>query len=112
MDYRGYLAFVVTLILGFYQIVMWDTHAIEVIPLQIKHILGKSTQGDLERLTAICLERRHTQCVERSMRLIGQKDMTQIPRLAEYQLKVGQVEAALQSYRDYFQLGGDRKSVV
>jgi tetratricopeptide (TPR) repeat protein len=94
------------LIAGFLQLTSWDTYSIEVIPLQIKGLIGASTNQDLERMAEICLDRKKLDCVENAYTKLGERDQTQLLRLGKFEMSRGHYNEAVNTYRNFFSKGG------
>lgn len=98
------IAFV--LIAGFLQLTSWDTYSIEVIPLQVKGLIGASTNQDLERLAEICLDRKKLDCVESTYARLSERDQSQLIRLGKFEMSRGHYQEAVNTYRGFFSKGG------
>lgn len=98
------IAFV--LIAGFLQLTSWDTYSIEVIPLQVKGLIGASTNQDLERMAEICLERKKLDCVESAYSRLSERDQSQLLRLGKFEMSRGHYQDAVNTYRNFFTKGG------
>lgn len=94
------------MIVGFLQLSIWDNHAVDVIPLQIKDLIGASTADDMERLANICMERNKLDCVEKQYSRLGDRDYTQLLRLGKFQMARAHYAEAVNTYRTYFSKGG------
>lgn len=91
---------------AFAQITVWDGHAFEVIPLEVKELAGLSKASDLERMAEICLERKRFKCVEVEYLRLAKKDPKQLLRLGKIQMTRLQYKDAASTYRRYFSSGG------
>lgn len=90
----------------FLQLCIWDSHFLEVIPLQAKDLIGASSNQDLERMAAICLERKKLDCVERAYSRLGERDQSQLLRLGKFEMSRGHYNEAVETYRQFFSKGG------
>lgn len=90
----------------FIQISIWDGHALEVIPLQMKEIAGMSAVSDVERMAEICLERKRYACVESEYLRLAKKDPHQLLRLGKLQMDRLHYKEAAATYRRFFAEGG------
>lgn len=98
------LAFV--MVAGFMQLSIWDTHAIEVIPLQVKELLGTSSNQDIEQFADICMDRKKLDCVEKEYTRLGDRDPSQLLRLGKFQMQRAHYTEAVNTYRTFFSKGG------
>ena len=96
----------VFMIAGFLQLSIWDNHALEVVPLEAKELIGASSNSDIERFAEICLERKKLDCVEREYSKLGERDNSQLLRLGKFQMQRARYAEAVNSYRTYFTKGG------
>lgn len=94
------------LVAGFLQLCSWDTHFLEVIPLQAKELIGASSNEDLEQMAAICLDRKKLDCVERAYSKLGDRDQNQLLRLGKFQMSRAHYTEAANTYRTFFTKGG------
>lgn len=100
------VALCVLFISVFVQICVWDGYAFEVIPLEIKELAGMSQMSDVERMAAICLERKRYKCVETEYLRLAKKDPKQLLRLGKLQMTRLQYKDAASTYHRYFSSGG------
>jgi tetratricopeptide (TPR) repeat protein len=96
----------VFLIAGFLQLATWDNHAIEILPLQAKQLVGALNTEDLEKFAQICLDRRKFDCVEREYSKLGERDAKNLLRLGKFQMSRARYAEAVESYRKFFAGGG------
>jgi tetratricopeptide (TPR) repeat protein len=98
------IAFV--MIAGFLQLCSWDNHFLEVIPLQIKDVVGSMSNEDYEQLANICLDRKKLDCVEHAYSKLGERDQNQLLRLGKFEMSRGHYSEAANTYRTFFTKGG------
>jgi tetratricopeptide (TPR) repeat protein len=94
------------MVAGFLQLAVWDNHALEVLPLQFKELIGSSSNEDLETMAQICLERKKLDCVERDYSKLGERDMKNLLRLGKFQMNREHYNEAVNTYRNFFAKGG------
>jgi tetratricopeptide (TPR) repeat protein len=96
----------IALVAGFMQVVSWDNHAIEVIPLQIKSLVGASSNDDLEKMAAICMDRKKYDCVEQQYTRLAEGNPANTLRLGKFQMSRARYQEAVNTYRNFFAKGG------
>lgn len=94
------------MVAAFLQLSIWDTHALEVIPLQIKELIGTNSPSDTERFAEICMDRKKLDCVEREYSKLGEQDKNQLLRLGKFQMQRAHYAEAVNTYRTFFSAGG------
>ncbi len=91
---------------GFIWVSMWDSYALEVIPLKIRELMGTSSLNDLQKMAHICLERHKVECAENAYMKMGDKDAKQLIVLGEFQMSKRRYTEAVNTYRVFFTKGG------
>ena len=97
------------LVLAFIHTIKWDEFFIEVIPLQIKSLIGGLSAEDADRFASICKIRKNLDCVETMISSKFNSNPQNIEALAE----LGKVQFLRKEYREsantfaiYFKQGG------
>ena len=94
--------------LGSYmQLVNWDNHSLEIIPLKVKETLGMSSKEDVDQTAQICMDLKKWDCVETNYIKSGSEDQTKLPRLGNFQMRRAKYNEAAQTYYGFFQKGGN-----
>ena len=101
-----YSTFVAIALGSFMQLVNWDTHSLEVIPLKVKETIGMSSPSDSERMSEICMDLKKWDCVEINYGKVAASDVAKLPRLGNFQMKRARYNEAAQSYYGFFTKGG------
>lgn len=101
-----YSSFLALFLGSFIQLTNWDNYALDIIPLKVKETLGMSTVNDLNRTAEICMNLKKWDCVESNYSKVGGQDLTQVPRLGNFQMKRAKFNAAAQTFYGFFQRGG------
>jgi tetratricopeptide (TPR) repeat protein len=95
------------LIVGaFVQLATWDVHSWDVIPLQVKELIGASSNDDLEKMASICMERKRYDCVEKEYSRLSERDPKLLLRLGKFQMSRARYNDAVNTYRTFFSKGG------
>lgn len=94
------------LVAGFMQVSKWDGAALQVIPLQIKALIGMSSIPDMEQMASICMDRKKYDCVEENYEKIASRDQTKLLRLGKFQMSRARYQQAVDTYRTFFQNKG------
>lgn len=100
------IAIAILIVAGFMQVTSWDKHALTVIPLQIKSLLGGNSLSDMEKMAEICMDRRKFDCVEKQYSKIAEQDMQQLLRLGKFQMSRARYQEAAHTYRTFFSRNG------
>ncbi len=111
--FKSYLKITVSLsvaaVLIFTQVVKWDSHALSVLPLQLKSVAGMLSPSDHQEFVDICSSRNDWPCVEK----IYQSWINNYPeqnearaKLGQLQYKLGSASEAVKTFAAYFQNGG------
>ncbi|MGE0763765.1 MAG: tetratricopeptide repeat protein [Bdellovibrionales bacterium] len=97
------------LIAAFLQAVNWDQHFFSIIPLKTKQVLGSASIQDLEKIAAICIDRKKHECTERAYVQIARKQPTNLAnlnRLGQLQYKRERYSHAVDTMTLYFSQKG------
>ncbi len=99
-------SFVVIALGSFMQLVNWDNHSLDIIPLKIKDTIGMTSPADADRTAEICMDLKKWDCVESNYSKVGNADATKLPRLGHFQMKRAKYNEAAQTYYKFFQNSG------
>jgi tetratricopeptide (TPR) repeat protein len=92
---------------SYIQLMTWDSHSIEILPLAAKQTLGISSVADNDRYAEICMDLKKWDCVEINYAKVAAADPTKLPRLGNFQMKRAKYNEAAQSYFAFFKSGGN-----
>ena len=93
------------------QLANWDKHALSVIPLAVKDLIGATSVADLEAKSEICMDLKKWDCVETSFVEAAKQDATKWQRAGDFQMKRASYAHAAKSYYEFFQKGGESLEV-
>lgn len=99
-------SFALLMIVGLWQVTVWDSYALEAAPLQIRELAGTINDTGRERLAEICMERKRFACVEHEYAVVAKNDTSKIFRLAKFQIGRHRWDKAVQSFTLFFRNGG------
>jgi len=94
------------IVASYIQLVNWDNHSLEIIPLTLKSTIGMASQADAERTAEICMDLKKWSCVESNYSKVADADATKLPRLGQFQMKRAEYNEAAQTFYKFFQKGG------
>lgn len=101
--YSGLLVMFVAVLV---QLVTWDRHSGEIIPLKLKQTIGMASPGDIDRIGEICMDLRKFDCVESNYSSAAGVDWNKLYQLGHFQMRRGKFNEAAHTYYNYFQKGG------
>lgn len=101
-----YVSFVTIAVACFMQIMSWDSHWLDSIPVRMKGTIGLGSAADVERMAEICMDLKKWDCVESEYHKAGSIDSTKLSRLGHFQMKRAKYHDAAQSYYSFFSKGG------
>lgn len=93
-------------VVGYIQLANWDKHAISIIPISLKGMVGAHSTTDAEAKAEICMDLKKWDCVESEYLTVAQSDPKQFIRAGGFQMKRAKYNDAAQSYYKFFQSGG------
>jgi tetratricopeptide (TPR) repeat protein len=93
-------------IAGYVQLANWDKHALSIIPIAIKSMVGAHDASDAEAKAGICMDLKKWDCVETEYLTVAQTNPNQFIRAGGFQMKRAKYNEAAQSYYKFFQSGG------
>lgn len=91
---------------SFIQLSMWDNHALDILPINAKGLIGIHSVSDAEAKAEICMDLKKWDCVETEYLLTAKADPTKFLRAGNFQMKRAKFNEAAQSYYKFFQGGG------
>lgn len=91
---------------SFIQLSMWDNHALEIIPINVKGAIGMHSVSDAEAKAEICMDLKKWDCVETEYLTTAKADPSKYIRAAHFQMKRAKYNDAAQNYYKFFQSGG------
>lgn len=91
---------------GYIQLANWDRHALSIIPIALKGMVGSHGVADAEAKAEICMDLKKWDCVETEYLTIAQSNPPQYIRAGGFQMKRAKYNEAAQSYYKFFQSGG------
>lgn len=99
-----------SLILGvFLQIANWDSYSLEIIPLKAKQWFSAPTEASLNRIIAICKDRKKLSCIEgayEDLVRLAPKNQENLAALARAQVDNKEIFAASLTFARYIKAGG------
>lgn len=94
---------------GFLHAANWDNHFFEIIPLKTKQLLGVASLNELEKIAAICEDRKKNFCQEQALSeafAIDNKKRDRLIKIAELQISRSGYEDSTNTLSKYFKAGG------
>lgn len=87
------------------QLLNWDSHSLNIIPIAAKEMVGLSSAADHEAKAAICMDLKKWDCVEASYIETAKVDPSLWRRAGDFQMKRAKYAEAARSYYPLFQSG-------
>ncbi|MEO0335909.1 MAG: hypothetical protein AAF202_05935 [Pseudomonadota bacterium] len=106
--------FAALLVAAFVQVVNWDTHAFDIIPLKAKQISSTASGDDLNAIVEICMERKKINCAEEALMDLYNLDKTNgeaLARLGDLQTQASRHEDAVKTYDLFFGVDGTKPTL-
>jgi len=91
----------VAILVVFFQLGSWGSHALEIRWLQARDLVGMNSIESLDRMAAICQELKKMNCVEYAFKRQAQIDKRKTARLAEFQMSRNKFKDAVYALGAY-----------
>ncbi|MGE3681093.1 MAG: tetratricopeptide repeat protein [Bdellovibrionales bacterium] len=93
--------------LSFLQVANWGDHALGVLRIQARHLVGLASAPELERMARICFSLKKYSCSEKMYAELARHDRKHLIQLGHLQLRLHDFHKAAQSYGRFFAEGGE-----
>ena len=105
---RGIALTSLGIMMGFAYLGSWGSSSLKIIPLKVQELTGSLNKQSFENLRQICFNLKKYSCVESAHQSFfnSSKDINVLHQLGEFQIRKKDFNAALQTYKRYFQLEG------
>lgn len=94
-------------IAAYIQAMTWDQHALSIIPIKVREVLGSTSPSDWEQKAQICMDLKRYDCVEQQYSNSAKVDGKLYARLGLFQMQREKYEDAAKSFNIFFNNGLD-----
>jgi tetratricopeptide (TPR) repeat protein len=101
----AFIGLSVFVVAAYIQLMNWDKHTLNIIPIAVKETIGAAGPSDYEAKAQICMDLKKWDCVEYSYIQTAKADPTLWKRAGDFQMKRAKYAEAARSYYPLFQSG-------